>query len=66
LTRKTPYVSAHLTEEARDALRRLTLNASAAAGRRVSQSEVVLAALAVVDLHPDEFSEALESSKEGS
>jgi hypothetical protein len=47
--RKTPFVSVHLTHEARDALRLATLKLQAEAGRRLTMSEVVIAALAVAE-----------------
>ena len=39
--RHTAFVSVSLTPEARDALRRLTIAASAATGRRMSMSEAI-------------------------
>lgn len=45
--RKTPFVSVNLTEAARDELRRVTLELTTPAGRRVSMSDVLLAVLQV-------------------
>jgi hypothetical protein len=59
--RKTPYVSANLTVEARDALQRLTLTVSAEAGRRIGMSAVLLAALAVATAHKDQLTELLNA-----
>lgn len=43
--RQTPYATVHLTHEARDRLRSVTLTLQADVGRRLTLSEVVLAAL---------------------
>lgn len=43
--RKTPYAAVHLTHEARGALRMMVLQLSAQVGRRLTMSEVVLAAM---------------------
>jgi hypothetical protein len=53
-------VSTNLTVPARDALQRLTLNASAAVGRRISMSAVLLAALTVAAEYPARITELLE------
>lgn len=57
--RRTPYVSVNLTVPARNELQQATLRLSAAAGRRLSLSAVLLAALAVANVHGDEFKEAV-------
>jgi hypothetical protein len=59
------YVSANLTPEAVAALRRATLTASLAVGRRVTQSAVIVAALAVAELHPDELAAVLAPQPAG-
>jgi len=48
-TRKTKFVSINLTTEARDELRRVTLEITTPVGRRVSMSDVLLAALRTTD-----------------
>jgi len=53
------YAPVNLTEEARSALRRCTLNASAAVGRRLTLSEVLVGLATVADRHPDELTTAL-------
>jgi CheY-like chemotaxis protein len=53
--RKTPYVSLNLTEVARDRLQAEQLQIQAVVGKRLSQSQVLLAALAVANAHPAEF-----------
>lgn len=53
-TRKTPFVSVNLTEPARDELRAATLTLTTPAGRRVSMSDVLIAALHVALNHQDE------------
>ena len=45
----TGYVSVHLTAETRDALRTLTINVQHAAGRRLSMSQVALAAFKLTE-----------------
>lgn len=56
-----PYVSVNVSRPARNALQRLTLNVSAAAGRRLTLSEVLLGAVAVAKDHPDEHVAAIAS-----
>lgn len=53
--RKTKFVSVNLTVPARDELQQETLQASAAVGRRLSLSTVLLAALATARAYPDAF-----------
>ena len=53
-TRKTPFVSVNLTEAARDELRRVTLELTTPAGRRISMSDVLLAALQIGMEHRDD------------
>lgn len=53
------YVSVGLTDQARDALREAVLNMTTPAGRKLSMSEVLLAALAIAKRHPDELLETL-------
>lgn len=59
------YVSVGLTVAARDALRASTLAATTPVGRKLAMSEVLLAALAVADAHPDELLERIQVSREG-
>lgn len=54
-TRKTPYVSVNLRTDARDELRRATLELTSPAGRRISMSDVLVAALEVGLEHRDEI-----------
>lgn len=63
-TRKTPYVSMNLTVEARDRLQRLTLNLAAEAGRRLSMSAVLLAALDVAERDRAALRESLAADDE--
>lgn len=63
--RRTPFVSTNLTVPARDRLQRLSLTLSAEAGRRLSMSAVLLAALAVAEAHPAELVAALTASPGG-
>jgi hypothetical protein len=57
--RKTPFVSTNLTVEAHQAWTQATLNYSARAGRRITQSAVLLAALRIAERYPEEFAELL-------
>lgn len=64
MTREGPtpvarYASVNLTPGVVAALRQATLTASLAADRRITQSEVVAAALAIAASHPDELRAAL-------
>lgn len=63
--RERPYVSVNLTVPARDAVQGAALDVSAQVRRRVPLSEVVLAAIAVAQAHPDEFQAALTPSDQG-
>jgi len=49
------YTAVSLKIEARDALRRAALDLTSPVGRRVTISEVLLAALAVAERHRDEL-----------
>jgi hypothetical protein len=62
--RKTPYVSANLTVPARAALQSAAVTVSAAAGKRVSQSAALLAALAVAERHMPEVVEQLRQNEQ--
>lgn len=55
MERKTVFVSVNLTQTARDELRRATLDLTSPAGRRISMSDVLLAALQVSADHQDEL-----------
>lgn len=57
--RKTTFVSVNLTDTARDALRQATLDLTTPAGRRVSMSDVLLAALHVAREHDRDLLDAL-------
>lgn len=59
--RKTPFVSVNLTEAARDELRHVTLELTTPAGRRVSMSDVLTAALRVAMEHRGEVLSKLRS-----
>ena len=61
-TRK--YVSMNLMPAARDALQGATLKQSAAVNQRLSLSEVLIAAVAVAEAHPDELAAALAANHE--
>jgi hypothetical protein len=53
--RKTKFVSVNLTTGARDELQRMTLQAQADVGKRLSMSAVLLAALATAAAHLETF-----------
>jgi hypothetical protein len=53
------YVTVQVTRPAREALHRLQLNLSAAAGRRLTLTETLRAACAVAEAHPAEAVEAI-------
>ena len=53
------YITTKMTVEARNALQRAAVDASALLGFRLSQSAVLLAALHVVKGHPDELRAAI-------
>jgi hypothetical protein len=53
-TRKTPFVSVNITGPARDELRAATLALTTSAERRVSMSDVLIAAIRVALKHRDE------------
>lgn len=54
-----PYITVGLTEQARDLLRAITLDLTTPAGRRLTMSEVLIAALEVARRHHGELLEAL-------
>lgn len=56
------YVTVHLTPHARDRLRTLTLALSVRADRRLSTSEVLVAALDSVSGHEDEMCAAVRAA----
>jgi hypothetical protein len=62
--RKTPYVTAQLTVEARNALQHASLSLSAEAGQRLTMSAVLIAALQVANEHKDQFTELLAPTAE--
>ena len=53
--RKTPYVTVNVTPEARELLRLAAVELTSPAGRRVSMSEALIAAVHVGQNHPQEF-----------
>ena len=53
--RKTIFVSVNLTAEARDELRQVTLDLTTPAGKRLSMSDALIAALRVAANHQDEL-----------
>lgn len=59
------HISVSLTEPARDALRALTLELVTPTGRRLTMSEVLLAALEVARAHRPELLAALGSETPG-
>lgn len=59
------YVSVGLTQEARDALRAFTQELLGPLRRRLSMSEVLLAALKVAGRHREELIEALHTGTSG-
>ena len=60
MKRKTPYISANLTEPARDTLRQATLALTTDAQRRLSMSAVLIAALRVAQNHRPELLDELK------
>lgn len=65
-TRRTVFVSMNVTIPARDSLQRAALGLHGDAGRRLSMSDVLIAALAVAGRHRDEWvAELIESHEEG-
>jgi hypothetical protein len=59
--RKTVFVSTSLTREARDELQQVTLDLTTPAGRRLSMSDTLLAALRVAANHQDELLDQLKT-----
>lgn len=57
--RKTPFVAIHVTPATRDELRADTLALTAPAGRRVSMSDVLGAALSIARRHEQEWAQLL-------
>jgi hypothetical protein len=57
--RKTPVTAVTLPVVTRDRLNRMAIDMSARLGRRVSMAALVVAALTVAELHPDELAAAL-------
>jgi hypothetical protein len=53
------YITLSLTTEARDLLRSLTLDLTTPTGRRLTMSEVLIAALELASLHRTELLETL-------
>jgi len=58
-SRKTAFVSVHLTPAARDELRAAALALTSPVGRRVSMSDVVLAAVHIAREHEREWTRLL-------
>jgi hypothetical protein len=58
-------VSVNVTPAARDALQQVTLRASAAVGKRLSMSRVLVAAMAVIDAHENELHAAITTDPIG-
>jgi hypothetical protein len=58
-TRKTEFHSVHLTAEARDSIKGAAISLTSPSGRRVSMSEVLIAAISVAMRHTDEMVIAL-------
>ncbi|MER6605776.1 hypothetical protein ABT282_07625 [Streptomyces sp. NPDC000927] len=65
MTRKTPYVNMNLTEAARDELRGITLELTTPSNRRLSMSEVIIAALNVARRHREEVLNELGGAEAG-
>ncbi len=61
--RKTAFISVNLTQAARDELRRATLDLTTPAERRLSMSDVLLAALRVSAAHADELLGQLKTER---
>lgn len=57
------YASLKIAPAARDALQRLALNMSADAGKRLTMSDALIAAVSVAERHPDELRAALTDQK---
>ena len=53
--RRTLFVSVNLTPDARDELRRATLDLTTPVGRRLSMSDVLIGAIRVAMRHRDEL-----------
>lgn len=62
--RRTPYLSVNLTEPARNALQRASLNMSATVGKRLSMSAIAVAVVAVAERHADELQAELTRTEQ--
>jgi hypothetical protein len=62
--RRTLFVSVNLTPDARDELRRATLELTTPAGRRLSMSDVLIEAIRVSMRHRGELISALASERQ--
>ncbi|MFE0778797.1 hypothetical protein [Streptomyces sp. NPDC058861] len=60
----TKFVAVNVTPEARDILRLMAVNVSAAAGRRVSMSDALAVIDAVAKRHPEEITEEARRAEE--
>lgn len=63
MTRRTQFVSVHLTPDARTEIQRAVLAYTAPAGRRLSMSEVVKAAMKVATANPAALMAALDQTE---
>lgn len=62
-SRRTKFVSVHLTPAARGVLRQAVLDLTAPAGRRLSMSDVLRGAITVAMRHQEELVTALEKGE---
>ena len=63
VTRRTPFVTLHVTGPARGLVREATWRASVNAGRRRSVSELLVAAFRVAEAHPDELTASIDEHR---
>ena len=63
VTSRTHVVTRRVAEPARELVREATRRASVQAGRRLSLSELLVAALRVADTHPDELTTAIHQHR---
>jgi hypothetical protein len=61
-TRRTLFVSVNLTPDARDELRRATLDLTTPTGRRLSMSDVLIGVIRIAMRHREELVSALTSA----
>lgn len=62
--RITTFVTVHVTEAAREALRQAVIDLTSPVGRKVTHSDLVLGALDVARKHPEELCARLRGENE--